>query len=442
MANVWINSAGSDTSPYDTRAKGATSPLTATAFASAGDDIWMVVGTTYNITVDTTYDLSAGTDANPIKWHACTDTGTTTPDALATTGHIKGTTSTTDIIFKGNFKCYGIHFEVNGNFDDIKFCADDQDVEVFEQCEFTLKSAGSGGTFVTGTSSVGINTYLNTKNCTFNFDNHASQRFYIYGRYASEGDTFALLGGSAPSVVFPAASHGPASFHGSDFSALATTIVTGASVTPMMFTFNNCTMHASATWVDTISSKAQAEVYISDSSVGDVHYEFAHYDYFGNTTVSATIYANDTGAAKYDGTNGYSLKVTGTNATISHPYVSPWVKIYHDGTSAITPTFEVVRDGSATAYQDDEVWGEWAVKDNTGLSSVTYYDDRAYVLDTPANQATGDLGASDWTGEGGTAWFGKLVCPSVTPAEIGHISGRVCVSGAYTVYVDPTIRGV
>jgi len=44
-ATVWVNSAGSNTSPYDTKAKGATTLQTAMAYASGGDTITIADGT-------------------------------------------------------------------------------------------------------------------------------------------------------------------------------------------------------------------------------------------------------------------------------------------------------------------------------------------------------------------------------------------------------------
>lgn len=40
MANLYVASTGSNTAPYDTWAKAATAPLTATAAAAAGDTIY------------------------------------------------------------------------------------------------------------------------------------------------------------------------------------------------------------------------------------------------------------------------------------------------------------------------------------------------------------------------------------------------------------------
>jgi hypothetical protein len=126
------------------------------------------------------------------------------------------------------------------------------------------------------------------------------------------------------------------------------------------------------------------------------------------------------------------------------PYYGPWIAKPHTGTAAITPSFEVVRDGSATAYQDDEIWGEWMAKATSGVPKLSFYNDKVALAAplSPANQTTGALAAGDWTGEGGTAWFGKLhTASTITPAEVGYIYGRVVVGEpSITVYYDPQIR--
>jgi hypothetical protein len=193
----------------------------------------------------------------------------------------------------------------------------------------------------------------------------------------------------------------------------------------------------------TKANRSSVAVHLYNCTSGDQHYHLQHHDAFGSTLVDTGIYAND--GASYDGTNRCSWKiVTSAAATRNAPYVSPWVDVYHDGTSAITPYLEILRDGSATAFTDAEVWCEFSYQGTSGSTKGTSVHDRAAPRATPANQTASSLGASDWTGENATAWFGKLSpLASFTPAEIGHIRARVCVGAASaTVYVDPRIRGL
>ena len=66
----------------------------------------------------------------------------------------------------------------------------------------------------------------------------------------------------------------------------------------------------------------------------------------------------------------------------------------------------------------------------------------AFLAGTAGTSQAAGAGLGSWTGESGTAWSGKVDSgASVTPAETGYLSGRVCVGAAsITVYVDPVIR--
>jgi hypothetical protein len=189
--------------------------------------------------------------------------------------------------------------------------------------------------------------------------------------------------------------------------------------------------------------KGNLTVTAFNCDAGDNHYAMYHGDAFGETTVSTTVYAN-TGAS-YDGTNKASWKiVTTANCNYYYPYVSPWMDVYHSGTSAISPYLEILRSGSTTKYQNDEVWGEFSYQGTSGSTKATIVSDRMVPLGTAADQTASSLGASNWTGEDATNnAYMKLESGSITPAEIGHLRARVCVGEpSITVYVDPLIRGL
>jgi hypothetical protein len=161
-------------------------------------------------------------------------------------------------------------------------------------------------------------------------------------------------------------------------------------------------------------------------------------DAFGSTVATIAYFADD--GAKYDGTNGVSWLITTTaNCSYYTPYVSPWIDKYHDGTSAITPYLEILRNISSEAFDNNEVWGEFSYQGTTGSTQATIVNDRMALLGTPAPQ---DNGAATWTGQDENFWVGELAPASaITPAEIGHLRARVVVGAPNTtVYVDPTIR--
>jgi hypothetical protein len=91
-------------------------------------------------------------------------------------------------------------------------------------------------------------------------------------------------------------------------------------------------------------------VYLFDCHSGDTHGIFGFYSAMGQVTSDTGIYYT-TGAA------AQSWKIVTTSlATRMNPFVTPWVDWYNTGTSAITPYFEILRDGSTTAFTDQEVW--------------------------------------------------------------------------------------
>jgi hypothetical protein len=150
----------------------------------------------------------------------------------------------------------------------------------------------------------------------------------------------------------------------------------------------------------------------------------------------------DSGIYYTTNTAAVSWKITTTSLCSDiKVFETPWIDFYNTTLSSLTPRFEILRDGSATAYTNAEVWAEFFVKDTSGTSKSTLYTDRVVLNASPANQTTG-AGLSAWTGEGGTAWSGKVDAGGArTPAEIGSIRGRVCVAKpSATVYVDPFIR--
>jgi hypothetical protein len=230
---------------------------------------------------------------------------------------------------------------------------------------------------------------------------------------------------------------------GFDFTAASSTaILVGAHTTsPARYTFVDCKLPSSVVPLSVSGNLSEAEVWLYNCANGDQHYHMAHYNPLGQTTIDTGIYANDNVA---DTDLSWKI-VTSGEAGFSRPYISPWIDVYNDDTSAaITPYLECVRSGSSIAYQDDEVWAEVLYQGTSGSVLPVLVTDRMTPLGTPANQTASSKGASDWTGEAATSWFGKLgPASSFTPAEVGHIRARVCVGEpSTTLYVDPQIRGL
>ena len=412
----------------------ATYGAAVTAATTAGDIIKISDEHFENLGADTTYTYSATNIKVICVDHQNTATLSTMDYTNSWIGHKTLNRNILHSAANENIYMYGVCFAISGT---------DQHGFTGDGAHFNIENSY----FAIGSSEIRIGfvdnqVYVKFKNTEFVFSN-AGAYFHIFGILDVEGGSCT---GTVPSDLIKIITNDPAgtnaTFNGVDLDAINTYLVGDCTSAALRAKFINCKLNASVTVLRTQTNLnlSSAEVELFNCSSGDTHYHFGHYNMFGSTVMETGIYAND--GALYDGTNHVTWKIVTTgDCTFYHPYVSPWMEQYHSGTSAITPSLEIVRSGSATAYQNDEVWGEFSYQGTNGFPLANFADDRMAVLGTPANQDTGALGAGDWTGENATSWFGKLVSPSITPAEIGMLRARVCVGEpTTTVYVDPTIR--
>lgn len=367
------------------------------------------------------------------------------PTAMGTGGWLGDSTNNRFIALNGAFKVYfyGITIRTAGaTADEIRLSGSDGSNFEFESVYFW-----NGNTSTSSYISIGLdasNQYMRFINCTFRFGS-TSQNIAVRGaRVEFEGCSIASAG-SAPTTLFDDAFGGSSTngsspdviLNGCDLSHVTGTLVGSMNNQPRVFRFAQCKLGANVTILatQTPANKSSGAALVFDCSSGDTHGLFGYYDAFGSCVSDTGIYYT-TGAA------AQSWKiVTTANCSYYTPFVSPFVDFYNTGTSSITPYFEILRDGSTTAFQNDEVWGEFFVKTTSGSTQSTESSDRMTLLGTPANQAAG-AGTGSWTGEAASAWSGKIDSGSaVTPAESGHIRGRVVVGEpSITVYADPQIR--
>jgi hypothetical protein len=438
MANLYVASTGSNTAPYDTWAKAATDPLTATAAAAANDTIYQHAET-FTIAVDNYYTLAAG-----VRWICTNDKANEPPQTLSTSGMIDGSaTNGVDIFVQGGpATIYGLSFKAGGvgTAGILGFANSDLDSITLDNCFFNVSGTSSSSYVMFGSSSA-VRTECRVKNCSAKFG-VSTQGISIGGRVWIEGGVYPDASGAVPASLFKTTVRAVGFWaNGVDFSNQTSGVMFaapgGSGISPTFF-LSQCKLGAAT--LSAALTTAGCEFFLYDCSTSDTHYQFAHYSYLGSTTVNSTIYAND-GAEYNSAGDKVSWSVAGNNNTSrGAPYVSPWFSRYNELTAAIAPEIEILRNGTTTPYTDTEVWGEWMLKTAGGSPLATLYSDYGGHLSSGTNQGAG-VGLSGWTGESGTAWSGRLECPSVTPAEIGHISARVVVAGNYTVYVDPAIRG-
>jgi hypothetical protein len=435
MPDRYVNAAVGASGTGDSWAQAYKTLKEATDAAAAGETIYFATGTADVFTADTTYTLAAG-----VRIISTSDTTNTPPTTYAAGATLSTTTSTADAIFTGVGSLHGLNITVGDSSDDcdIGICVTDNSSIYAEDCAFTFGGTSGNSQFLIGAGAE-VEAQATFVNCSFTWaaTNHGIQ-------IASAKAVFIDCDMSAGSVhasplfeIFARANK--VEMIGCDLSDISE-VVTGAS-TRVDVVLRQCKLKSAAT-IFNPTAVARGETFVYDCHDGDTHINFAHYCYEGSTTISKSgdtphIYAND----NISGDISWVVAGNG-NTSAANPYMSPWMSVYHSGTSAITPYLECVRSGSDVAYTEAEVWSEWTAKVTASSTQVTLYSNRTGPLATPGNNESSSKTATDWTGENATSWFGKLQPNStITPAEPGHISARICVAGNHTVYVDPQIRG-
>ena len=431
---VWSGATGTNAGTSWTNAYTAFGSAV-TAATAAGDVILVHYTHQEQLAVDTTYTFSAS-----VRVISVNKDSSNAPTAMGTGGWIGNSTTNRNIFISGALLYFwGITLRVAGTgADSLSLARSDGSDVTYEDCYLWI------GTTADNSSNINLcsanNSAIHLKNCTFRFGNVAQSIGINGGSNFLENCTISTSG-SAPSTIFTGSSVTTPGQTlvavGCNFAHGGSGTIVGGTEIPSLFQFVQCKFGASATALGSggTANGSGASVYVFDCSSGDTHGLFGYYDAFGSCVSDTGIYYT-TGAA------AQSWKiVTTANCSFYTPFVSPFVDFYNTGTSSITPRFEILRDGSTTAFQDDEVWGEFFVKSTSGSTQSTPSSDRMALLGTPANQAAG-AGTGSWTGEGANAWSGKIDSGSaVTPAESGHIRGRVVVGEpSITVYVDPQIR--
>jgi hypothetical protein len=410
----------------------------ALAAATASGDIIKVHKThTEELSADTSYTHQENISV------ICVDKDAS--DALATMGDAawigNSTTFRTIFMLGANRRVYlyGITLRCSGaTLDSIILANSDGAHFEYESCYFWQGNTNAAAAIQVG--AVDAQAFVKAKNCKFRF-NSSGGRISVLSKLVIEGGEYVSTGTVIASGIFLIQAADPAGSSvectGFDLSYLgANPIVANATSSAFTVRMSQCKLGTGFTALATQTNlnRSSGELYLFDCAVGDTHGFFGYYNPMGSIITDTGIYFTSGAAAA-------SWKIV-TTADCSYytPFETPWFGYYNTVTTAITPYVEILRDGSTTAYQDDEVWLDVMAKTNTGSTQSALTTDRMTLLGTPANHAAG-AGLGSWTGESGTAWSGKLAVASLTPAEVGHIQARIVVGEpSITVYADPQVR--
>lgn len=448
MTTYFVDSAGSNTSPYDTWAKAATQLATVLAVPATNADT-IYVAKTHSYTQATALTHTLPTSPG-LKILTVTPSGESGNSGLAT-GAIEGC-STGNVGYQMNGFGYVYGMTLQGSSNANSSCTvginntSNPGGIYLENCSLVLRSVSSP-VIPLGPSGNNTDDILNVlRNCTFKFAAAGSSILLRVGRHHLQNCSLDAAG-SVPTTLFTGSNiaGGTALVEASDLSGRAFTNVANIAWSSTYdLTMRNCKFPSgpgerTTLTTGTPSGPGGLELKCHNCDSADTQYNFGTSNYMGTVVEETTIVRTGGGAQSHRMDSTANTKFPELPLTVEG-------SIYNSTTgSAKTLTVEYVHDvnvaagqgaGSGNAFQDDQLWVEVIHLGTSGVPlGVLDLDDRkADVLATAADQTSSSVA---WTTTGlTTPTKGKLTC-TFTPQEVGYVHYKVCLAAASkTVYVD------
>jgi len=440
MPDIYVSSSGSNTAPYDTWAKAATTWQTGIGALAAGDRLLVDSNFTQTYASGNLTFTFPGTVLNPntiLSLDIIDDSYAPGAEFLITAG---------SLTVNGSFYARGVTWKCPitsvSNYSVTIYGGSVVVLNVLEDCDIGSLAGGTGASLSLGNNANIDPPYIRLINCNL----------YLPKRLTFNGGRMDIIGGaiagtnSSLTEMLVASSSGEGTrinVVGLDMSALpASADLVGGNISESgVIYFDSCRMPAGwsgAYWNQTTTA-LHAVVEAVNCHEGDVNYHSYKGEYTGTILTDTGIY-RDSGAS--DGTTPLSWKMT-TNANAAEVFSqlrTYRMEVWNETVgSPITLTAHFVHD-SATNLQDDEIWLECVYPNNASyVTRVLETDRRANPAVAPSDHAAS---IETWTGTSGFSNENKQK-PSVTvtPQQIGWISLQVALSTASkTIYVCPKVE--
>lgn len=465
MPTRYIKGSGSNTSPYDTWAKGAPLLSTVAAVMAAGDVSYVSNSSApTTVTVSTNYTFPSTPNNLPQLIGGDDAAEPPTAEAQATlTQTIAAGTSRTSFI--GSVAVRKMLFVMNstapgwdGIFRCVPTTATNQ--QVYESCKWDFSGINTASSQVEinftnnaggGASNIGVEWH----NCDVTLSSHANSRFLLVNRFVWNGGTL-TMGATKPASLFNVADPGWTRVR--DVELLVRNVDlsshTGAGknlVDPSMnhnsqrFTFDTCKLGATLGILNAaIEARNSAEVRIRNCDSGATNYRNEFYCYEGSHVTVVDNYLTSGGAAgeKADGTAGtvpisWKIVTLAPGPSFYNPFRTEPISKFN---TVIGSSKTITVEGliNTTLPNDDEIWMEVSYMGTVGspVGAVSRADRFANCSGAGAAQEAG-AGDGAWTTTLGTPKSFKLTA-AITPRQVGYISVRVCCGVASkTFYINP-----
>ena len=432
---VYCNDDGSNTSPYETLAKAATTFAVAAAQAVAGEDILIGMDHVEDPGANITYNF-AGTETAPVR--VISINTTTEAYDKADNIQIDNNGGVRDIFINDHVKFYGVSLRWG---DDLIINTVDCHV-LFDDCELEGDRTSGAGCEFGATAGRNVVELVNT-NVKFPNSNSSAGINLNTGIFEWIGGTL-TLGATMPTALFQSAGLRTQTVFvaGVDLSALSSAIFSVSGSKIILAEVHECELHASVSLTTGTMAETGTRILMSgcDDTTGNKLYRMEYVDFWGSTVHDAATFRTTGGAS--DGTTPISWKMvsTGNAKEFSEPTKSPPIPgVWVDSTGTKTFKVNCLWD-SATDIQNDEAWLEVEFLEASADTGSGFANDRpADVLAAPADQTTN---AVPWTISPSMTNANEFeLSVTVTVNRVGPAIIKVCLAKpSTTIFADPKVE--
>lgn len=449
MATIYCSTSGSNTSPYDTKAKAATNLDTALGAASAGDTVLLESSYVETVSAAKTFTIPAGVSVIAINYS--TDKRQPMADAGGYIGRTSGSSYALTVVFGSGAYLYGLCGVIAPNWTSARITAHTTAgvaaQAVLDSCTFTNNASGSfAGIQIGRTNSNNNSSEMQLRNCVLEAIGAQGASGACRVKFSILGD---MIGGRisriSPSLYSATNMIGVAGTNdegGGSIRFIGVNLANAVSDVALVGVGTGSAAH-----VQIIDCRTPEYSVITDNPcrllVDMIHSGTdswsrgftSRWSYAGVAYATPSIYTSD--GPTCDGTIRYSIMMWSTgNCGPGTPLITPLITLYNeDDALSADLSVEVAVEDSATPLTGDKLWAEFITSSGT-ISSP-------FVYTSTFDETGGDVpaGSASWTGFlSPTVWKGKLKIP-VSVILAGELRVRiVCTIPSTALYVDPQIR--
>lgn len=450
----YFNSSGSNTSPYESAATGATNFKTlveATSIWTAGEKLFAQYDQYADFTANTTITADKITNnGNVLQVVSVSDITNPTTRQI---GFSINTTGNYYITLAGLVTCYGITFYPGGGgsagtASRINFFASSSYYNEIKCIDCVFNSGYTSTSFIRYSyigfsSATAYESELTLINCTFyaTASNVTNVMFFNYGGNILI-DNLILAGSYTSNLLYlfdlNQYFYGITRLINSDLSAhdidyIASSIARGGKFYAINDKFHANTQVVYSTW-----DYVGLEVYIIDCYFGTTYVRYQRQGAFGIQSVDTGVYLTTGSMTTKDGLPcSLRLDSDTNNCGYTAPLQTEWFSQYLDGGTEVTLSVEVLvgEDGSTHQLTTRELWLELCYMNDSADTVGTCVDTKCAVLATASNVAAG---SGSWTGDGYAAETTHKLEYTFTPNFDGNIKWRVCLAKPNTtIFINP-----